>query len=126
MNIQATGDLFDLATTNNRHFGGPSPLGVRGDAQQVAGEAGGNASALGDAGASSGEDFGSMLLDGLNEVSNLEQQHEELSVQSVVDPDSVNPHDVTIAANQASLALSLTRNVVDRVVQGYQEITNLR
>lgn len=126
MHVQATGDLFNLATTNNRHFAGPQPLGVRGGAEQLAGEAAGGSQALGDAGESSGENFGSLLMNGLNEVSNLEQRHEELSVQSAVDPESVNPHDVTIAANQASLALNMTRNVVDRVVQGYQEITNLR
>ncbi|MFP4509589.1 MAG: flagellar hook-basal body complex protein FliE [Spirochaetota bacterium] len=77
--------------------------------------------------AASGEQaFGMMLLDSLDEVSRLEQTHTDLSVQAVIDPDSVHPHDVTIAANQASLALNLTRNVIDRVIQGYREISNLR
>ena len=114
-NIQAAGDMFDLAATNARHFAGPEPLSVRGMPTEPVG-----------AGSQARQDFGSMLLDGLNEVSSLERNHENLSIQSVVDPESVEPHEITIAANQASLALNLTRNIVDRVVQGYQEITNLR
>ncbi len=100
-----SGDLFALARTNPDHMGAPGDPPVA-DTPRT--------------------DFGSMLIDGLNEVSSLERTHEHLSVQAIVDPDSVNPHDVTIAASQASLALNLTRNVVDRVVQAYQEITNLR
>ncbi|MFP4643060.1 MAG: flagellar hook-basal body complex protein FliE [Spirochaetales bacterium] len=113
--IQAGGDMFNLAVTNSGHFAGPEPLSVRGMPTEPVG-----------AGSTDRQDFGSMLLDGLNEVSNLERTHESLSTQAVVDPESVEPHEVTIAANKASLALNLTRNVVDRVVQGYQEITNLR
>jgi flagellar hook-basal body complex protein FliE len=38
----------------------------------------------------------------------------------------VDTHDVTIAAAKANLSLSITKNVVDRVIQGYREISTLR
>ncbi|TVR57103.1 MAG: flagellar hook-basal body complex protein FliE [Spirochaetaceae bacterium] len=71
-------------------------------------------------------DFSGMLLDSLQEVSRLENKHQELSVRSIIDPDSVNPHDVTIASAKASLALNITKNVVDGVVRAYRDIVNVR
>ena len=102
---QVRGHDVPLARTRAGHFAGPGD-----PVQPTDGE----------------QEFSRMLFDSLGEVSRLEQAHTDLSIQAVIDPDSVHPHDVTIAANQASLALNLTRNIVDRVVQGYQEITNLR
>lgn len=70
--------------------------------------------------------FGEMLFRNLEQVNSLEQTHQQLAIQSIVNPDSVNPHDVTIAASKANLALSITKAVVDRALQAYQEISNLR
>lgn len=102
---QVRGNDVLLARTRAGHFAGPGEPVDAADGEQA---------------------FSTMLFDSLGEVSRLEQNHTDLSIQAVIDPDSVHPHDVTIAANQASLALSLTRNVVDRVIQGYREISNLR
>lgn len=73
-----------------------------------------------------GESFSDMLFGSLNQVSALELEHSNLAVRAMVAPEEVDPHDVTIAAAQANLALSITRNVVDRVIQAYRDITNLR
>jgi flagellar hook-basal body complex protein FliE len=70
--------------------------------------------------------FREVLMGRLEEVNGLQQAHEALSVQAVVDPDSVEAHDLTIAAAKATTALSITKNVVDRVIQAYRDITNLR
>jgi flagellar hook-basal body complex protein FliE len=70
--------------------------------------------------------FRDALLGSLNEVNAQQTSHEQLSVQAVVDPESVDPHDLTIAAAKATTSLSITRNVVDRVIQAYRDITNLR
>ncbi len=70
--------------------------------------------------------FRDALLGSLNEVNAQQVSHEQLSVQAIVDPESVDPHDLTIAAAKASTSLSITRNVVDRVIQAYRDITNLR
>jgi flagellar hook-basal body complex protein FliE len=70
--------------------------------------------------------FGNLLMDSLTRVSDLQKQHDQLSVQAVLNPDSVDPHDVTIAAAKANLSLSITKAVVDRALQAYQKISNLR
>jgi flagellar hook-basal body complex protein FliE len=104
-----TGQMFELARTDARHYAG------RNDAA---------ATQAGNGGAET--DFGRMLFDSLDNVNDMQQTHENLSVQSIVNPDSVDPHDVTVAAAKANLSLSITKSVVDRVLQAYREITNLR
>ena len=70
--------------------------------------------------------FRDALVGSLEEVNSQQISHEQLSVQSIVDPESVDPHDLTIAAAKATTSLSITRNVIDRVTQAYRDITNLR
>jgi flagellar hook-basal body complex protein FliE len=105
-NTQVTGQVIELARTNPRHIAGQS-------AAQAASTP-------------AAQNFGNLLLDSLNSVNQMQQTSEALSIQAVVDPDSVNTHDVTIAAAKASMSLSLTKNVVDRVIQAYREIQNVR
>ena len=71
-------------------------------------------------------DFEGALIRSLEEVNSLQMQHEQLSVRAVVDPQSVDAHDLTIAAAKATTSLSIAKNVVDRVVQAYRDITSLR
>ncbi len=101
----ARGDFFVLERTDSRHFAGKHDA--------VAAEAG-------------RVSFQDSLLGSLNEVNDFQMQHETLSVQSVINPDSVDPHDLTIASAQANLSLNITKNVIDRVIQAYREISNLR
>lgn len=99
---QVNGDHFALKTTNPKHVGGGS---LTPDGQKS---------------------FGQMLFDAVSSVNDDLNTANDLSVQSVVNPDSVDAHDVTIAMAQANLSLSLTKNVLDAVVQAYTDITNLR
>ena len=101
---QARGDQFVLSRTHPTHRSG------RGEATQSAGSS----------------DFGQALMSSLNDVNSAQQEHERLTVQSVIDPESVNAHDVTIASAKANMTLNITRNVVDRVIQAYRSITTLR
>ena len=101
---QAMGDQFRLARTDARHFAGPDEPTEQSGAQS----------------------FDRLLLDGLNEVSALQQEHQDLAVQAVVSPEEVDAHDVTIAAAKANVALNLAKGVVDRVIQAYRDITNVR
>ena len=71
-------------------------------------------------------DFGAMLLKALNGVNQLELESNALSTQMITDPDSVDAHDVTIAMAEANLAVSLTKSVVDRALQAYSNIINMR
>lgn len=103
---QVSGSDLVLARTDPRHYAG------RLDPQAAEGEQGGT--------------FASLLLDSLNGVNEQQQTAETLAVQAVVNPESVDTHDVTIAAAQANLSLSITRAIVDRVIQAYREIQNVR
>ncbi len=70
--------------------------------------------------------FGDYLAQSLTQVSDLGQRHTDLTVASILDPRSVDTHDITISAAQANLSLSLARNVIDRVIGAYRELTSLR
>ncbi|MEE8440767.1 MAG: flagellar hook-basal body complex protein FliE [Spirochaetia bacterium] len=102
---QVSGHVFEMARTDPRHLAGQS---------------------FGPAPASTSQSFGNLLLESLNSVNAMQQTSEALSIQAVVDPESVNAHDVTIAAAKASMSLSITKNVVDRVIQAYREIQSVR
>lgn len=98
---QARGDQFALKVTDPRHFGGEA---------KKSGEGG----------------FASLLMDGMNEVNAKQNQYAELSQKAVLDPGSVDPHDITIAGAEANLSLNIAKNVIDRVIRAYKEITTLR
>lgn len=102
---QVTGNQFIMARTRPGHFRGVL------DSQPPA---------------QSPQSFSQLLLDSLDGVNEQQQTAETLSVQAITDPDSVDVHDVTIAAAQANLSLSITKSIVDRVVQAYREIQNVR
>lgn len=70
--------------------------------------------------------FRDAMVRSLEEVNSDQIAHENLSVQAVVNPQSVEAHDLTIAAARASTSLSIAKNVIDRVVQAYRDITSLR
>jgi flagellar hook-basal body complex protein FliE len=102
---QVTGNQFIMARTRPGHFRGVLDATPAQAAPQS---------------------FSQLLLDSLDGVNEQQQTAETLSIQAVTDPDSVDVHDVTIAAAQASLSLSITKSIVDRVVQAYREIQNVR
>lgn len=104
---QARGNVVELTTSSPRHITSEGVL-------------------AGDQSPSEGVNFGNMLIESLQEVSDLQTNAEALSVQAVVDPESVNAHDVTIAAAKANMALNIAKNVIDRVIDGYKNITNMR
>jgi flagellar hook-basal body complex protein FliE len=71
-------------------------------------------------------DFGKALRDAFYKVNNLQNQSDRMTRALAVNPDSVDVHDVTIAAEKARLALTLTKSIVDRITQTYRELINLR
>jgi flagellar hook-basal body complex protein FliE len=50
----------------------------------------------------------------------------DLYQKMVTDPNSVDVHDVTLAAAEASMSLNLAKTVVERAVQAYRDIINMR
>jgi len=70
-------------------------------------------------------DFRNMLK-ALDNVSDAQKFASKLQVEAIINPDSVDIHDVTMAQAQASLSLNITRNILNRLVQGWRDLINTR
>jgi flagellar hook-basal body complex protein FliE len=70
--------------------------------------------------------FTESMLDALDKVSAYEQFASNLSQAALIDPDSVNIEDVTIAQAEASMSLNIARNVLNRLVQSWRDLINTR
>ena len=73
-----------------------------------------------------GNRFGMMVADAIGRVSDQQLAADEIFQQMVTNPDSVEPHDVTIAMAKAEMSLNLTKTVIDRAVKAYNDITSMR
>ena len=117
---QVSGDIVPMFTTHPSHFGhtkiqrkGAQTAGgdlVRGDLVRddlVSG-------------------FAGALKDAFYKVNDLQIQSDELTKALAVRPETVDVHDVTIAAEKARIALLFTKSIVDRVTQAYKELINVR
>ncbi len=104
---QVSGNYVDVLRTNSSHIQG----------RVHAGEQSGKDSAL---------SFSNMVIDALNGVNDLAAESTALTEQYIINPDSVDVHDVTIAMGKANLALSMTKSVVDNAIKAYREIINIR
>ncbi len=104
-----------------------SALDVVGDTINLTRTHPGHLRGLGDtAEPGSGGDFGNLLMKALNGVNDMQQESQSLATRMITEPDSVDPHDVTIAMAKANLSVSMTKAVVDRALQAYTNIINLR
>ncbi|MDR1074163.1 MAG: flagellar hook-basal body complex protein FliE [Treponema sp.] len=114
-------DSIQLAITNPKHIapasGNPFPSGQ----QIVTLEKKIGAEAV----MRSGQ-FDDMMLRALDQVSADERHSNALIQKAIVDPDSVDTHDITIAQAKASMSLNITRTVLSRLVQGWRDLINLR
>jgi flagellar hook-basal body complex protein FliE len=102
--LQARGHIVELNRTNPQHL-----VGSRAPQRQK-----------------TDSNFAAMLADGLNTVNNHQQKYSQLLIRSVTEPDSVDSHDVTIAAAKANMSLNIAKSIVDEVIRAYTDITNLR
>jgi flagellar hook-basal body complex protein FliE len=70
--------------------------------------------------------FEDVMLRTLDKVSSEKQFADDLIRQAIIDPESVDSHDITIAQAKASMSLNITRTVLNRIVQGWKDIINTR
>ena len=70
--------------------------------------------------------FEDAMLQALDKVSGAQLNASGLQKEAIIDPDSVDIHDITIAQAEASMALSVTRNILSRLVQGWRDLINTR
>ena len=102
---EVQGDIVPLVATNKLHFGFQK---VERKPDEFISE------------------FGKALQDAFYRVNDLQFESERLTNALAVRPDSVDIHDVTIAAEKARLSLFFTKSIVDRITQAYRELSNLR
>lgn len=76
--------------------------------------------------AGGGKSFAEMVSGGIDSVSTAEANADSLAERLAVGDPTVQLHDVTIAAAEASLSLQLMVAVRDRALEAYHEIMNLQ
>jgi flagellar hook-basal body complex protein FliE len=70
--------------------------------------------------------FEQTLLKAFDQMNEKQTATDALAQQMIVDPDSVDVHDVTIAMAEANLSLKIAQSTIDRVIKGWNEITTTR
>ena len=70
--------------------------------------------------------FEQSMLQALDKVSGAHKFASDLQQQAIINPDSVDIHDVTMAQAQSDMALGITRNILSRLVQGWRDLINTR
>jgi len=70
--------------------------------------------------------FEDAMLNALDKVSGSQLRASDLQKQAIINPDSVDIHDITIAQAEASMALGITRNILSRLVQSWRDLINTR
>jgi len=104
---QLKGDSVQMLTSNLRHITETGAL-------------------AGEEGNTEGESFENVMLKALDGVNQYQQDSSAKIQQVMVDPESIDPQDVTIAMAEANLSLNIARTVMDRVVRGWKEVINTR
>lgn len=70
--------------------------------------------------------FEQTLLKAFDKMNEKQQNTDALAQKMIIDPESVNVHDVTIAMAEANLSLKMAQSVIDRVIKGWNDITTSR
>jgi len=70
--------------------------------------------------------FEDAMLQALDKVSGAQQRATNLEREAIINPDSVDVHDVTLAQAEASMSLGITRVILSRLVQGWRDLINTR
>jgi flagellar hook-basal body complex protein FliE len=70
--------------------------------------------------------FANVMLSAIDKVSDNSVRADNLMQQAIVDPNSVDIHDITIAQAEASMSLNIARTVLNRVTQGWRDLINAR
>jgi flagellar hook-basal body complex protein FliE len=70
--------------------------------------------------------FEHAMLQALDKVSGQQQYASALSRDAIINPDSVDIHDITIAQAEANMSFNAARNILSRMVQGWRDLINAR
>jgi flagellar hook-basal body complex protein FliE len=110
-----------------RHYASGSSLAHAGQGAGVADLAKTiGADVLADASGRGNANFADAMLRAVDNVSQLNIEASSLAEAAFLDPASVDIQDVTIAQAKASMNLNIAKNVLNRLVQDWKEIINIR
>ncbi|MDR1128103.1 MAG: flagellar hook-basal body complex protein FliE [Treponema sp.] len=70
--------------------------------------------------------FEDTMLQAIDKVSATQNFATALTQQAITDPDSIDPHDLTIAQAEAQMSLNISRTILNRIVQGWRDLINTR
>jgi flagellar hook-basal body complex protein FliE len=70
--------------------------------------------------------FEKAMLQALDKVSDTQHFASTLAKEAIINPDSVDIHDVTIAQAEAGMSFGITRIVLSRLVQSWRDLINTR
>ncbi|MBL8087813.1 MAG: flagellar hook-basal body complex protein FliE [Chthonomonas sp.] len=73
-----------------------------------------------------GEDFGQMLMDAVKEVNSAQQDARGMQSAFMAGQSGVEAHDVMISMERASIAMQLTMQVRNKVLEAYQELSRMQ
>lgn len=120
--IAAKGHVVTLARTDARHLPG---TGLKGGPGPAPGPSPASRAVTFPAETPTAS-FGQLFVKAFERVNESLLRSQALSQAIITDPDSVDVHDLSIAMAEANLAISMTKNIVDRAVRAYREITAVR
>ena len=110
-----------MVRTHPRHIGPPDSPYFGSGAKMIALE-----EKIGAQGITRAGTFEHAMLQALDKVSGQQQFVSHLEKEAIINPDSVDVHDVSIAQSMANLSFGITRNVLSRLVQGWRDLINTR
>lgn len=70
--------------------------------------------------------FDDYLINAVNKMNDQQMNVADIEQKLITEPESVDIHDVTVAMAKARMSLNLAKTVIDRLVQGWSEITTTR
>ena len=112
---------LELTRTHAAHIGSAPVVSARGmaGAGQMSGSSQGE-------GLGKARSFDSYLVEAVDYVNNKQMASAANVEKMIIDPDSVDIHDVTTAMAEANMSLSLAQTVISRMVSSWNEITTPR
>ena len=70
--------------------------------------------------------FSDVFMNAIEKVNDLQTNSNHLAEKMVYEPESVDIHQVMIAAQKAELSLTFTKSVRDEAIKAYRDLMNLR
>jgi flagellar hook-basal body complex protein FliE len=117
---------LDMAVTNAKHYTSAGNVNI-GSAMAYLGEKIG-ADGVMHAGSRGvgGVSFADEMLKAIDGVSGDQNKAATLTQMALIDPESVDAHDLTIAEAEASMSLGIARTLLSRLTQAWKDVINTR